>query len=151
MTSAILVPYNFSRLGRPSQTKQSLYRSMNLEVALAKQRGGGEGQWLSQGKSMWKDRRQAGMAHSPIQNEVQRTCRFGLRESRVGRDKVREIRGTGSCRPWDSFKESMLHQEQGGPPKGFKLQSLGRIRGKSSTTGMYSTTQFTRPSKTPSP
>lgn len=37
-----------------------------------------------------------------------------MRESRVGRDKVREIRDTGSCRPWNPFKESVLHQEQVG-------------------------------------
>lgn len=67
-------------------------------------------------------------------------------ETAVGRDKGGEKRGAGSCRPWNPFKESCYIK--GEPPKGFKLQSFGRLKGESSTIQMYSATQLTRPSKT---
>lgn len=61
--------------------------------------------------------------------KLRKFWRFGLRESTVGRDKVGEEREAGFCRPWDTFKEFVLHQEQGGATKGFSTPKFWQNSG----------------------
>lgn len=44
-----------------------------------------------------------------------------------------ERKEAGLCRPWDTFKESVLHQEQGGATKGLSTPKFWQNSGESST------------------
>lgn len=98
--------------------KQYLNRNMNIGVALAKTRRGGEEQNSKPRRQHVQSQEVRKQSTLSVQTKVQDVCRLGLRESRVGR-KTGEDREAGSCRAGKRFQVCTTPRTRGSHQKIF--------------------------------